>query len=95
MGIIINMKIEFDDVKMIKVMRKRGLHLGTMARMVLQDANAKTYEDNRHDYGEQRWRIYGKCLGSVLCVCATERGDAIRVITMFNVGKKEQEKYYD
>ena len=90
MGIIIGMKFAWDDVKFVKVFRKRGLNLG-MAQMVFEDPNFRTVPDDREDYGEIRLRAYGKCFGVPVCVVFTERDGAIRVITMFRIRKQAGE----
>ena len=49
-----------------------------------------TFEDDREDYGEQRWVTLGLLRVTVLVIVHTETEDEIRVISMREADKDEQ-----
>jgi hypothetical protein len=51
---------------------------------------AFTFEDNREDYGEQRWVTLGLLGGQVMVIVHTETEDEIHVISMRKADKDEQ-----
>jgi len=63
---------EWDEQKRKANLIKHGLDF-ELAEYVLADSNKKAYIDNRREYGEERYLVYGLYLDSVLCVCYTMR----------------------
>ncbi len=51
---------------------------------------AFTFEDNREDYGEQRWVTLGLLSKQVMVIVHTETEDEIHVISMRKADKDEQ-----
>jgi len=49
-----------------------------------------TFEDDREDYGEQRWVTFGILRGKVVVIVHTESEDEIHVIFMREADKDEQ-----
>lgn len=49
-----------------------------------------TFEDDRRDYGEQRWVTLGLLREKVVVIVHTETEDEIRVISMREADKDEQ-----
>ena len=49
-----------------------------------------TFEDNREDYGEQRWVTLGLLGEQVMVIVHTETEDEIHVISMRKADKDEQ-----
>jgi uncharacterized DUF497 family protein len=49
-----------------------------------------TFEDDREDYGEQRWVTLGLLGAKVVVIVHTETEEEIRVISMREVDKDEQ-----
>jgi len=49
--------------------------------------------DDRHPYGETRWRAVGEVDGVLLLVVYTERLDAIRIISARKANRFEREDY--
>ena len=49
-----------------------------------------SFEDDREDYGEQRWVTLGVLRGKVLVIVHTESEDEIHVISMREADKDEQ-----
>jgi uncharacterized DUF497 family protein len=50
-------EIEFDEEKRRKILEERGLDLAD-AKLVFAEEHFQI-EDNRKDYGEQRFRVWG------------------------------------
>lgn len=53
-----------------------------------------TFEDDRLDYGEQRWVTLGLLQAKVVVIVHTETEDEIRVISMREADKDEQILYF-
>ncbi len=53
-----------------------------------------TFEDDRQDYGEQRWVTLGMLRCQVVVVVHTETESEIRVISMREANKNEQGVYF-
>jgi len=85
--------VEYDPEKNRRNIETRGFSFD-LAKSVFADPNIKTVVDDRRDYGEIRYLSYGRVGERCLKLCWTPRGDKIRVITMFQVHKKEWEKHY-
>ena len=49
-----------------------------------------TFEDDREDYGEQRWVTLGLLSAKVVVIVHTETAEEIRVISMREADKDEQ-----
>ncbi|HLP87326.1 MAG TPA: BrnT family toxin [Nostocaceae cyanobacterium] len=52
-------------------------------------------EDNRYNYGEQRFVTFGLLQGRVVAVVYTERSDRIRIISARKATKYEERTYFD
>lgn len=70
----------------------------TLKRRGLDSAHAEqvfvgptfTFEDDRKDYGEQRWVSLGLLREKVVVIVHTESEDEIRIISMREADKDEQ-----
>jgi uncharacterized protein (DUF4415 family) len=71
--------IEFDPAKDAVNIRKHGLPLADAHRFELGDAVVEI--DNRADYGEVRYRAFGRIDGIRHCLVFTFREDAVRIIS--------------
>jgi uncharacterized DUF497 family protein len=84
--------IEWNPKKARLNLRKHGVQFAD-AGFVLEDANARTLNDEGGD-GEQRWITIGvDSLGRVLVVVYTWRGDRIRLIPVRPATPRERHKY--
>ena len=87
-------KFIWDESKRKSNLEKHGLDF-EISPQVFDDQNAKTRQDNRTDYGEERYLTFG-IVGSLrLCLCWTPRSGKIRVISLFIVNKKDWETEYE
>jgi uncharacterized DUF497 family protein len=53
-----------------------------------------TFEDDRKDYGEQRWVTLGFLQTTVVVIVHTENEDEIRIISMRKAEKDEQHLFF-
>jgi uncharacterized DUF497 family protein len=85
------MKIEYDPTKSFVNEQARGLPFSLVEDFDFD--SAQIVEDARRDYGEVRYRAVGMMNEVVAVVVFTMRGEAVRVISLRLVGRKEREKY--
>ncbi len=86
-----SMRIEWDEQKREVNRDKHGLDFED-ARHVLSQPML-ILEDNRKDYGEQRFRGIGPMKDIVVLIAFTVRSDALRIISMRPANKKEKIAY--
>jgi len=82
----------WDENKRKTNIRKRGLDFAD-AQIVFAGTTF-TFEDDRFDYGEQRFITMGLLRGVVVVIAHTERGEAVRIISMRKATKHEQEIFF-
>jgi uncharacterized protein len=88
------LKFEWDAVKAESNLKVHGVSF-EVAKTVFEDAFAIARLDDRQDYGEQRFVIFGMAEGhALLFVAYTERDDRIRIISARKVTKHEQDRYF-
>ena len=85
------MKIEFDAVKRVLTLETRGLDMAQAGELFAGET--LTVQDSRRDYGEPRFLTIGFLSGRMVVVAWTQRGDAMRVISMRKANEREQGKY--
>ncbi len=86
------MEFAWDEKKRKTNIRNHGLDFAD-AKMVFSGATF-TFEDDRFDYGEQRFITMGLLRGIVVVIAHTERGEVTRIISMRKANKHEQEIYF-
>ena len=86
---------EWDEEKRQKNINERGLDITVLAPLVFSDPNVVIEQNNKLDYGEDRFRAYGLVEDLRLCVCFTMRENVVRLITIFKLKKKDWGKYYE
>jgi len=91
-----NVEIEYEwfEGKRQEVLAARGIDIVITGPQVLADPNVVIEQDNRQDYGEERFLAYGMVKGERLCLCFTMRKGKIHLITIFKMRKKQWEKHY-
>jgi uncharacterized DUF497 family protein len=58
------------------------------------DSYTLTIEDDRHDYGEERFITFGILEGRIVVVLHTENEDSIRIISTRKATKYEEKAYF-
>ncbi len=84
------MEIEFDPVKDAVNIAKHGL---SMADFVGFDAVPIVVLDDRMDYGEARYRAFGRVAGEGRCLAFTVRDGRIRGISLRRSHEKEMRRH--
>ena len=82
------MRFTWHEDKRQITLARRGLDFADAARVF--DGPTFTFEDDRRDYGEQRWVTLGLLLEKVVVLVHTEAEDEIRIISMREAEKDEQ-----
>ena len=80
---------DFDPAKDAANREKHGVSLSRWVDLDIQT----TYVDNRHDYGEIRYRAYGLIDGLAYCLTFTERDKLVRPISLRRAHAKEMKRY--
>jgi uncharacterized DUF497 family protein len=82
------MRFTWHEPKRQATLKKRGLDFA-QAEQVFAGPTF-TFEDDREDYGEQRWVTLGLLHDTVVVIAHTETEDEIRVISMREADKNER-----
>jgi hypothetical protein len=85
-------QVEWDEAKREENLRKHGIDFVGL-EAVFEGLTA-TIEDDRLDYGEQRFVTFGVMEGRVVAVVHTEQSDTIRIISIRKAMKREEQSYY-
>jgi uncharacterized DUF497 family protein len=84
------MDITFDPAKRQQTLDARGLDFGHCGEVFA--GKTMTIEDDRADYGEQRFQTYGWLDGRMVMIVWTPRPDARRIISMRHVHDGQAQK---
>jgi uncharacterized DUF497 family protein len=85
------MQYEWDESKRAANLAKHGVDFIEAEAFDWQKALES--QDNRVDYGEDRWVALG-CIGNrIYTLIYTRRGDMIRLISLRRANKREREYY--
>jgi len=87
------MQFEWDERKRLANIRKHAIDFRDAVTIFADDI--VTVEDDRLDYGEQRFITFGLLRGRVVAVVHTEREDVIRLISARKATKYEQITYFE
>jgi uncharacterized DUF497 family protein len=83
------MRFSWDEAKRKSNLRKHLLDF-TDAEKVFISGITFTFEDDRFDYGEQRFVTIGILAGEIVVIAHTERDETTRIISMRKATKYEQ-----
>ena len=84
------MKIEFDPAKDAANVAKHGISLPDFEGF---DSEAIVKVDERHTYGENRFRAFGRIDGLGYCIVYTRRGLTMRLISFRRAHEKEMRRH--
>lgn len=87
------MEFEWDESKRISNLRKHGIDFSDVPAVF--GGSIVTVEDDRFDYGEERFVTFGLLQGQVIAVVHTESEDSIRIISARKATKYEQKNYFE
>lgn len=85
------MEIEFDPEKRALTLKHRGLDMGEVAEVFA--GIHQSVEDDRENYGEERWITTGFLKGRLVIVVWTMRGEARRIISLRKANDRERKRY--
>ena len=85
------MRFKWNDEKRKSNLSKHGLDFAQAHKVF--DGVTFTFEDNRFDYGEQRFISIG-LLNDVVIIVHTETIEEMRIISMRRANKNEQKLYF-
>ncbi len=81
------MEFEWDQAKHALTVQERGIGFDSASRIF--QGRVVMWKDDRHDYGEARFRAVGEMEGAILHVVFTWRGVARRIISVRRANRKE------
>ncbi len=84
--------IQWDEAEREENLGKHGIDF--VGVETLFEGFMATIEDDRLDYGEQRFVTFGVMEGRVVAVVHTERSDTIRIISIRKATKREEQSYF-
>ena len=85
------MPIEFDAAKRAATLEARGLDMARAEEVLA--GTTLTVEDDRQDYGEDRFITIGFLDGAMVVLVWTPRGDAHRIISLRKANERERTLY--
>ncbi|MBD2624872.1 BrnT family toxin [Trichormus variabilis] len=87
------MEFEWDEAKRLANIRKHGIDF--IDALSVFNGDTVTVEDDRYDYGEQRFVTFGLLQGRVIAVVYTERSNRTRIISARKATNYEQRTYFE
>ncbi|PSF39532.1 hypothetical protein C7H19_01710 [Aphanothece hegewaldii CCALA 016] len=87
------MDFEWDENKRFSNIRKHSIDFINVVAIFENDTII--IEDERSNYGEQRFILIGLLEGRVIVVVYTERKDKIRIISARKATKNEERSYFE
>ena len=86
-------EFDWDEDKRLKNIRNHAIDF--MDAITIFDSDTVTIEDNRFEYGEQRFITLGLLKGRVIVVVHTDRKSTTRIISARKATKNEQIIYFE
>ncbi len=86
------MEFEWDENKRLANIRKHRIDFIDVEAVF--EGDTVTVEDDRFDYGEERFITFGLLEGRVIAVVHTERDNLIRIISARKATKNEEIRYF-
>ncbi len=87
------MEYEWDEAKRVANLLKHGIDFTDVPPVF--DGDIVTIEDDRYNYGEQRFVTFGLLQGRVIAIVHVERQDSTRIISARKATKYEQRNYFE
>ena len=85
-------KFEWDETKRKANIKKHGIDFVDAPSIFAGDTI--TIEDDRYDYGEERFVTFGILEGRVVAVAHTETEELVRIISIRKATKYEEKEYF-
>lgn len=87
------MEFEWDEAKRLTNLRKHGIDFVDVPAVF--EGDIVTVEDDRYNYGEQRFITLGLLQGRIVAIVHTERDDRTRIISARKATRYEQRTYFE
>ncbi|MCE2886869.1 MAG: BrnT family toxin [Pseudanabaena sp.] len=87
------MEFEWDEANRLANLRKHGIDFLDVSFVF--EGDTLTVEDNRYDYGEQRFVAFGLLQSLVVAIVHSDRNDSIRIISARKATRYEQKIYFE
>ena len=87
------MRFTWDETKRQINLKRHGFDFKDAA--IVFSGEIVTVEDNRYDYGEERFATLGLLYSRVVLIIHTEQADTIRMISMRKATKYEERTYFE
>lgn len=88
----LTIQFEWDEEKSEATRANRGFGFEEVAGVFLDPARF-IFPDDREEYGENRWIVFGEIEGRLFAVAYTLRGDVIRIISARKANRRERRRY--
>lgn len=88
------MEFEWDENKNRSNQRKHGIDFDD-AKQAFNDKKRLIANDNRKDYGEERYLTIGSLFNVIIVVVYTLRNQTIRIISARMASKTERDRYHN
>ncbi|PCI04086.1 MAG: hypothetical protein COB78_07050 [Hyphomicrobiales bacterium] len=89
-----NSTFNWNDKKAASNLSKHGVSF-EQAQQAFRDPFAIEFEDDRMDYGEERFILIGMATDNILVVVHTERHDKVWIISARKAGPQERRAYHE
>jgi uncharacterized DUF497 family protein len=86
------MEFDWDETKSNACFNKRGFYFDYAANIFF-DPDRLVEGDERHSYGEERYKVVGKIEDRIFVVIFTPRQDLIRIISARKANQREVQHY--
>jgi len=86
------MRFVWDERKRQQTLKTRNIDFRSVVPLFTNHTRI-VIPDNRRDYGEDRFHLYGLLDGNLFHVTFTVRDDAIRIISARRANKRERRSY--
>ena len=87
-----HIRFDWNDAKNDRCVRERGFGFADILPAFL-DPNRRTERDSRRDYGEERFRLYGRVAGRLFVIAYARRGVVTRIISARKANARERDRY--
>jgi uncharacterized protein len=87
------MEFAWDESKQVSNLHKHGIDFSDVPEIFRRAI--VTVEDDRFNYGEERFVTFGMLQGRVVAVVHTESENYIRIISARKATKNEQKTYFE
>ncbi len=85
------MELDWDEKKRIANLNKHKLDFMDVVHVM--EGETVIFQDERRNYGEQRWIVYGKLNSYVVSFVYTIRDNKMRIISMRKASRSERQEY--